>query len=74
MRVFFFFGTFGEALSQTAQAFIPGQLAREREALKVAGVGSDLASASGEARSQTGLTPARTLMRQAVQCACTPGV
>lgn len=30
LRVFFFFATFGEALSQTAQAFIPGQLAREK--------------------------------------------
>ncbi|CAM9305520.1 unnamed protein product, partial [Choristocarpus tenellus] len=30
LRIFFFFATFGEALSQTAQAFIPGQLAKER--------------------------------------------
>lgn len=45
LRVFFFFATFGEALSQTAQAFIPGQLARER-ALKAAKAAASLASDS----------------------------
>lgn len=43
LRVFFFFATFGEALSQTAQAFIPGQLARERS-LKAAKAAALLAS------------------------------
>ncbi|CAM9212103.1 unnamed protein product [Sphacelaria rigidula] len=30
LRVFFFFATFGDALSQTAQALLPGELAKDR--------------------------------------------
>lgn len=72
MRFFFFFGTFGEALSQTAQAFIPGQLARERnmkaaQATAVLDGEGDSASTDLEVRRQAaGLSPARTMMRQVV--------
>lgn len=77
LRVFFFFATFGEALSQTAQAFIPGQLAREK-ALKASQKAAALASAAVAGSSNTGasadpaeelasanprLSPARTMMR-----------
>ena len=69
MRFFFFFGTFGEALSQTAQAFIPGQLARERNMKAAAVMGGDGDSASIDvegSREAPGLSPAQTIMRQAV--------
>lgn len=71
LRVFFFFATFGEALSQTAQAFIPGQLARER-ALKAAEAAASLASdavdPANPVKEQTVVidprrSPARTMMR-----------
>lgn len=69
LRVFFFFATFGEALSQTAQAFIPGQLAKERNlkaaktaARAAAALAGDVAPAE-EARIDPRLSPARTMMR-----------
>lgn len=73
LRVFFFFATFGEALSQTAQAFIPGQLAREktlRAAKAASTLGGDESTAfDGVASDGRGVTfrqsPARTMMRQA---------
>ncbi|CAM9150744.1 unnamed protein product [Ectocarpus sp. 12 AP-2014] len=71
LRVFFFFATFGEALSQTAQAFIPGQLARERsiESAKkaaraaAAAVAGD-ATAAEDSSADPRLSPARTMMRK----------
>lgn len=69
LRVFFFFATFGEALSQTAQAFIPGQLAKERSleeakaAAKAAAVQAGAAPSEKEVRVDPRLSPARTMMR-----------
>lgn len=70
LRVFFFFATFGEALSQTAQAFIPGQLARERSIKSAkkaaraaaAAVAGDAAAAE-DSSADPRLSPARTMMR-----------
>lgn len=69
LRVFFFFATFGEALSQTAQAFIPGQLAREKN-LKAAKTAARAAAAlagdaplAEEVSIDPRLSPARTMMR-----------
>lgn len=69
LRVFFFFATFGEALSQTAQAFIPGQLARERN-IKAAKTAARAAAALAgddtpdeEVSIDPRLSPARTMMR-----------
>lgn len=70
LRVFFFFATFGEALSQTAQAFIPGQLARERSikaaraAASFSGDGVGLTSLPGNEAIDPRLSPARAMMRQ----------
>ncbi|CAM9472831.1 unnamed protein product [Scytosiphon promiscuus] len=70
LRVFFFFATFGEALSQTAQAFIPGQLARERSLLatkaaaRAAAVQAGEAPPAEEARLDPRLSPARRMMRK----------
>ncbi len=69
LRVFFFFATFGEALSQTAQAFIPGQLARERSlkeakaAAKAAAVLEGDDARPEEVSIDPRLSPARTMMR-----------
>lgn len=69
LRVFFFFATFGEALSQTAQAFIPGQLARERSLTATKAAARDAALQAGETpaaeevRLDPRLSPARTMMR-----------
>lgn len=70
LRIFFFFATFGEALSQTAQTFIPAQLARERSLLDSAASGSEGDSdLVGLMRSGTRgveklrLSPARSMMR-----------
>ncbi|CAM9851925.1 unnamed protein product [Ectocarpus sp. 6 AP-2014] len=71
LRVFFFFATFGEALSQTAQAFIPGQLARERSIKSAkkaaraaaAAVAGDAAAAE-DSSADPRLSPARTMMRK----------
>lgn len=70
LRVFFFFATFGEALSQTAQAFIPGQLAREkslRAAKTASAAKGDIPAFVGVGTDGPGVkardSPARTMMR-----------
>lgn len=69
LRVFFFFATFGEALSQTAQAFIPGQLAKERSvraaeaAATFVGDGAGTAGAGEKELSNPRHRPSRTMMR-----------
>lgn len=69
LRVFFFFATFGEALSQTAQAFIPGQLAREKNikaaktAARAAAVQAGDVAPAEEVVVDPRLSPARTMMR-----------
>lgn len=69
LRVFFFFATFGEALSQTAQAFIPGQLAKERSlkevkaTAKATAVQAGVATSGEEVRADPRLSPARAMMR-----------
>lgn len=71
LRVFFFFATFGEALSQTAQAFIPGQLARER-ALKAAkapaSLTSDTVDAANPVKEHTVIDPRRSPARAMMRC------
>lgn len=70
LRVFFFFATFGEALSQTAQAFIPGQLARERNIKEAKTAARAAAALAGDATPAVEisidprLSPARTMMRK----------
>ncbi|CAM9378413.1 unnamed protein product, partial [Laminaria digitata] len=71
LRVFFFFATFGEALSQTAQAFIPGQLAKERTlkaAKAAASLTSDTIDPASPVQEQAVIdprrSPARSMMRK----------
>ncbi|CAN0165336.1 unnamed protein product, partial [Discosporangium mesarthrocarpum] len=73
LKIFFFFATFGEALSQTAQAFIPGQLVMQggdgREGLSPAPVGAAVSAGDllpkgvrgGGKRTQ--ISPAQRMMR-----------